>query len=124
MKVSDEIIISALLSEKTVSAAAKKCGISERSVYTRTKSADFQKEFAAARKRVLESTLDDLRAVLSAAITTIHSVIRDETATPAARLNACNLAFTHFLKLSEYLENCSQKARENPFDIFDPLNLC
>ena len=121
MKVSDEIMISALLSEKTVSAAAKKCGISERSIYNRMRNADFRKEYAAARTRVLESTLTDLQAVLSEAVAAIHSIIRDETATPAARLNACNLAFTHFLKLSEYLENCSEKAHEKSFDFFDPL---
>ena len=67
MKVSDEIIISALLSEKTISAAAKKIGISERSIYNRMQTASFQQEYETARRRVLECTLLNLQGCLNAA---------------------------------------------------------
>ena len=121
LKVSDEIIISALLSEKTISAAAKKIGISERSIYNRMQTASFQQEYETARRRVLECTLLNLQGCLNAAAETICQIMLDGDASPQTRLNACNMIFCQYLKFSEHLENCSQKARENPFDIFDPL---
>ena len=54
IKCSDDRIITALLTEPTIKAAAGACGISESKVYSRLRDPDFKKKLDDARMKVLD----------------------------------------------------------------------
>ena len=104
MKISDEQIAAAVLSNGTNAAAAAACGLSLRQFYTRTGKPEFQSKLSEARGRVLEGACDALQARVSEAVETLTSVMRDKETPPQTRVNACNSILTNALRMTEQLE--------------------
>lgn len=103
MKVSDEKVIIAVLSNPTIAKAAKSLQISERALYVRLGKSELRQKLQQARGRLLESALTALEALTGEAIE-IMGIMRDPANSPQTRLNACNSVLTNTLKLSEQVD--------------------
>lgn len=104
MNISNEIVISALLTEPTVQKAAEKCGLSQRQIYERMKQGGFKKEYSQAKKGILESVANSLQTRLTAAVETEMQIMQDSENSPQIRLNAANLIFNQCQKLTETVD--------------------
>lgn len=101
MKVSDEVIISALLSTGTNKDAAKKCGLSEKQLYNRMGRPCFQSKLATARSRLLEGAIAALSSRMGVAIYTMNKLMLSENTPPGVRLSAAESILRNGLKLAE-----------------------
>lgn len=106
--IENEVVISALLSEPTISKAAEKCGLSQRQIYERMKQKDFKEEYNQAKRSILESATNTLQSRLTAATETAIQIMQDAENSPQIRLNACNLVFSQCMKLSEVVDIISR----------------
>lgn len=104
MNIPNEAVISALLSEPTVQKAAEKCGLSQRQIYERMKQEDFRREYARAKRSILESVTNGLQTRLTAATETAIQIMQDAENAPQIRLNAANLIFNQCQKLTETID--------------------
>lgn len=104
MKVSDEKVIIAVLSNPTIAKAAKSLQVSERTLYLRLAEPGLKQKLQQARGRLLESALTALEALTGEAIEIMGRIMRDPANSPQTRLNACNSVLTNTLKLSEQVD--------------------
>lgn len=104
MKVSDEKVIIAVLSNPTIAKAAKSLQISERALYVRLGKSELRQKLQQARGRLLESALTALEALTGEAIEIMGRIMRDPANSPQVRLSACNGVLTNTLKLSEQVD--------------------
>lgn len=100
---SDENLISCLITTPTIRAAAKKAGVSESTIYTRLKSRAFCELLAAYRDETLRATVAAVQKNVDAAVQTIVAVMNDSTANPQQRLNAAVLLLKHHSELNKEL---------------------
>jgi len=101
LKVSDEQIISAIMTHVSNKKAAAALGISERQFYNRTSSPAFKKKLTRARERVMDNAVALLTGRLNEAVGTMVIIMRNEEAPPQTRLNAADAILRNSLKLSE-----------------------
>lgn len=105
--VSDEQIIAALLNNGTIKAAAAAAGVSERTVYDRMNSGDFQALYKAAKADLIRAAVFNLNNQLQAAVDTVAEVMQNKDNNPAIRLQAAQTIlnnagkFTHRLQVDE-----------------------
>lgn len=104
MNIPNEMVISALLNESTVSRAAEKCGLSQRQIYERMKQKNFKEEYHQAKRSILESVTNGLQARLTAATETTIEIMQNKENSPQTRLNAANLIFNQCQKLTETID--------------------
>lgn len=104
MKVSDEKVIIAVLSNPTIAKAAKSLQVSERTLYLRLAEPGLKQKLQQARGRLLESALTALEALTGEAIEIMGRIMRDPANSPQVRLSACNGVLTNTLKLSEQVD--------------------
>lgn len=101
MKVSDELIISALLSCRTNAQAAEKCGLSEAQLYVRMRAEKFKEKYDKARYELLERNAAALQGHLGSAIQAMADIVEDEKTAPQVKLNAADAIIRNSLKLTE-----------------------
>lgn len=104
MKVSDEEIISALLSCVTNRQAAEKCGLSETQLYTRMRKDDFKIKYQQAKDRLLEQTTSLVQNHMTEAVVTLVKVMRSTSSSPQVKVNAAEAVIRNGLKLKEQYE--------------------
>ncbi|MBQ8133129.1 MAG: hypothetical protein IJ192_01770 [Clostridia bacterium] len=104
MNISDEEVISALLTEPTIKRAADKCQLSQRQIHERMKNADFQKQYKAAKSQILETTTAALQSQISKSTETVIKIMNDPKNAPQIRLNAADMIFRHCMKLTETVD--------------------
>ena len=102
--IDDEVVISALLSEPTISKAAEKCGLSQRQIYERMKQKNFKEEYHQAKRSILESATNALQACLTAATETTIQIMQDAENSPQIRLNAAGMIFNQCQKMTEVVD--------------------
>lgn len=86
--ISDEEIIAALLSCRTIKEAAAACGLSERAIYDRMNGPDFTLLYQEARADIVRGAVVSVREHLQAAIDTVAEIMADQENNPAVRLQA------------------------------------
>lgn len=101
--VSDEQIISALVTHGTVKEAAAAVGLAPRPIYDRMKGADFQALYRAARADIVRQAVHDLTGSLAAAIRTVADIMTDQKNNPAVRLQAAQTIINNAAKFSQYI---------------------
>ena len=106
----DELIISALLSNPTVRAAAAACGVSETQIYARLRTAAFKEKYDNARRELLEQSTAYIQGIVSEAIKTMYDVMKDPDASQQVRLNAADTITRNSLKLTEQTDIIGQLA--------------
>lgn len=100
----DELLLSSLLSNRTIREAARSCGLSETQVYARLNDAEFKARYDAARHGVLDQSAAALQIMLQDAVNTLHGIVLDADAPPQTRLNAADAIIRNSLKLTEQNE--------------------
>lgn len=102
--ISDEQIISALLSKGTQRAAAAAVGISERALFDRMNDGEFQALYKAAKADLVRQTVVNINAQLQAAIDTVAEVMQNQENNPAVRLQAAQTILNTAGKFAQQLQ--------------------
>lgn len=117
--VSDEQIISALLSLGTVQDAAESLQITPRTIYDRRRNADFQAAYMDAKNEIIRKAVYEINRRLSEAVDTVTAIMGDQNVNAATRLQAAQTILNNAQKFSERLSRDELNSRtiKDPFDI-------
>jgi transposase-like protein len=99
-KPNDDTMALALASGKSVAAAARQCGVCERTVYRRLADPVFQKQLAAVRADMVIRTADQLTAAGLAAVRTLLDLLKADML-PGERLGAAKTVLEAGVRLRE-----------------------
>ena len=117
--VSDEAIVSSLLANGTIKAAAAAVGIGERTIYDRMTDGEFQAIYKAAKSDLIRAAVVRLNEKVQAAIATAAEIMENRDNNPAIRLQAAQTILNNAGKYSERLQasenNASRQAEANAF---------
>ena len=102
--VSDETIIAALLANGTIKAAAAAAGVSERTVYDRMNTGDFQALYKAAKADLIRAAVFSLNGKINAAIDTVAAIMEDESNNAAVRLQAAQTILNNAGRFAQRLQ--------------------
>lgn len=89
MKTNQENALNALLASASVTDAAQKCGLSEKTLRRYLADADFQKEFRAARRVVFEQNIVRLQSLHAGAVDTLERNLNCEN--PSVEVRAAQI---------------------------------
>ena len=103
-KISDEQIISALLTQGTIKAAAAAVNVSERTIYDRMNNGEFQALYKAAKADLIRAAVFNINNQLQAAINTVIDVMQNENNNPAIRLQAAQTILNNASKFAKRLQ--------------------
>lgn len=103
-RISNEIIIIALLEQGSIRAAASALGIGEATIYKRMKNETFMQQYKEAKAECIKAATTRLQRISLLAANTLESIMNDEEVTPQVRLNAANAALSHVVKMTEIAE--------------------
>ena len=103
-KISDEQIISALLTQGTIKAAAAAVNVSERTIYDRMNNGEFQALYKAAKADLIRAAVFNINNQLQAAINTVIDVMQNEDNNPAIRLQAAQTILNNASKFAKRLQ--------------------
>lgn len=84
----DELIITALLSNPTVRAAAAACGMGETQVYARLRNPAFKERYDRARLETLQQSTAYLQGIVGEAIRKMYDIMTDPDNAPTVQLQA------------------------------------
>ena len=96
-----EEAIAALMRGQTIKQAAHDCGLGYRTLKTWLASDWFRTEYGAAKDQLLESTINQLRAIGSDGVEGLHDVVVNVKNPPAARVSAARAILEVLLKAVE-----------------------
>lgn len=102
-KKNDDALVLALACGATVEAAARQCGLSERTVYTRLKDVAFQKQVKLVRSDMVRRSAGLLSAAAGQAVQTLLELMRSPSP-PTVRLGAAKAVLEIGLKVRELAE--------------------
>lgn len=102
--ISDEQIISALLNHGTLKATAAALKISERALYDRMNTGEFQGLYKSARADLLRQAVNKINAQLEAAVDTVAEIMANKDNNPAVRLQAAQTLLNNVAKFTERLQ--------------------
>ena len=102
-KVTDEILISALVSHRTIKEAAISCGISETTVYSKLRDAQFEQAYQCARTDILRGTVSEVSRQVQDALGVIGEIMHSE-ASEQVRLNAAKMILEYAEKAQNRLK--------------------
>lgn len=100
-KVSDEKVISALITHPSIREASKVCNLSESQIYARLRNPEFSKLYAEARRKLLADCTAAMQSQLCDAVETMSNIMRDEKTPAQTRLTAAEGIIRNYLKLNE-----------------------
>lgn len=103
--ISDEMIISALLTAGTIKQAAAAVGLSERTVYDRMNTGEFQALYKAAKADLIRSAVFSINSKLQEAIDTITEIMNDTETNAAVRLQAAQTILNNAGKFAARLQS-------------------
>lgn len=119
---SDEQIIAALLNHGTIKEAAAAAGISERALYDRMNTGDFQALYKAAKADLIRAAVFSINGKLQEAINTVAEIMADKENNPAVRLQAAQTILNTACKFTQRLQDDEQSVtsqiESNRFDIW------
>ena len=120
--ISDEQLIAALLNNGTIKAAASSAGISERAIYDRMNTGEFQALYKAAKADLIRAAVFSINGKLQEAINTVAEIMTDKENNPAVRLQAAQTILNTACKFTQRLQADEQsitaQVESNRFDIF------
>lgn len=105
---SDEQIIAALLNHGTIKEAAAAAGISERALYDRMNTGDFQALYKAAKADLIRAAVFSINGKLQEAISTVAEIMADKENNPAIRLQAAQTILNTACKFTQRLATDEQ----------------
>lgn len=93
--------IAALLSSPSREEAARKCGLTSRTLRAYFQNSEFCEAYRSAFQKLTENATRQAQRLLSPALDTLEEVMKDADAQPAARTNAARIAIESAMKLVE-----------------------
>lgn len=122
---SKEKVLAALLTSKTRKEAAKKAGVSERTVYEYLQDEEFARRYDEARRGLVKNATIQLQKGLAPAIDTLSAVVEDETAEPRTRIAAARALLEYGIKYSElsdiYARLDKLEGQENDDNLYNAI---
>lgn len=106
----DELVISALLSNSTVRAAAAACQMSEAQIYARLRRPEFKEKYDNARRDLLAQSTAYLQAITGEALQKMYEIMNNPDVSPQVQLNAANSIVSNSLKMTEQADILEQLA--------------
>lgn len=103
-KLTDEAIVCAIIDAGSVTNAAKKLGVSRRTISGRIRSPDCQKLLSDALRDSVTETASILGTRMTAASAIAFNLMACEEVSPQVRLNAANAILSHGVKFIEMAE--------------------
>ncbi len=94
-------VIAALLSEPTIGAAAVKCDIGERTLYTYLAEPAFAEAYRTARREAVSQAVAQLQRISSEAVLVLQTVMNDNTKPASARIMAARSVLEFAIKAVE-----------------------
>jgi hypothetical protein len=110
--ISDESIVSALLSNGTIKAAAASLGISDRTIYDRMSRSEFLEVYKSAKADIVRQAVKTLNENTAAAIKVITDIMTDKEVNAATRLQAANSILNNIGKFADRL-TAAEDAADN-----------
>ena len=104
MKVTDEVIIAALVSHRTIKDAAVSVGVTERTIYSRMRDAEFEQLYNCAKTDILRGAVSEVSTQVQDALVVISKVMHDPKVSPQVRLNAAAMILTYSEKARNRLK--------------------
>lgn len=101
MKYSDEKILGALLSQRSIRRAAGKLGCTQKTISDRLKKPEFRELYNAAKSEQLEAVCATLTSALCGAVSTLCDVMSDGKAPQSVRVSAADALLRHGLRYVE-----------------------
>jgi hypothetical protein len=102
-KRNEDALLLALACGATVEAAARQCGLSDRTVYRRLKDPEFRSRLQSVRADMVQRAAGMLTAAAGEAVRTLLA-LQKESAPPAVRLGAARAVLELGLKIREVVE--------------------
>ena len=103
--ISDEQLIIALLNHGTIKEAAAAAGISERALYDRMNTGEFQALYKSAKADLIRAAVFSINNHLQAAIDTTAEIMTDKENNPAIRLQAAQTILNNACKFAQRLQD-------------------
>lgn len=97
-----EKVLNALLNTASIADAAKLCGLSEETIYRYLKDAEFQKEYRAARRALVETSISQIQKATSEAVETLQRNLRCEN--PAVEVRCAQIILEQAVKGVELID--------------------
>lgn len=107
---SNEVLIAALLQNPTVSAAAKSCGTTSKTLYIKLRDSDFKAAYDAARRDVVRTAVCYMQSVTGEAIATLRDIMLDPDSAQQVKINAADAILRNAHKFTESLDVLEQLA--------------
>ena len=101
MTASQNRALAALLTSKSRTEAAKKAGVTTRTLQNYFSDSDFVAAYRAAFSDLLADATKQGQQSLSPALSTLQDILEDETAPPATRISAARAILEFSIKLTE-----------------------
>lgn len=114
--VSDEEIIAALISNRTIKEAAAAVGIADRTIYDRMNDRDFRSAYKWAKTDIIRQAVFSINEKLAAAVESVAEIMNDTNANPAVRLQAAQTIINNAAKFSARLTSEETANREEAKD--------
>jgi DNA-binding MurR/RpiR family transcriptional regulator len=99
-----DAVIAALLSTRTVRDAAKKCKLSEPTLYRLLQSPEFKVKFRAARRELVETTTAQLQQDGMDAAKALREIVTNKKAPASVRVSAARVILEQGLKAVELVD--------------------
>ena len=96
--------IASLLAGRNIAAAAAACGVSKRTLQRWLKHDEFRKQYDAAKRELLEGTINKLRSVGGEAVEALREVVTDGEAAAGARVSGSRAILETLIKAVEIQE--------------------
>lgn len=128
--VSDEQIISALMTAGTAQKAAEICGISPRTLYSRMSDKEFRTLYKSVKADILRQAVHELNSRITEAVNTISEIMLDKEASNSDRLRAAGMILDNAGKFADRMQKAEidiDKEFSMPSELdlnFDILRTC
>ena len=117
MKVSDELIITAVMNSPTNKEAAEQCGLSETQLYERMRAASFKEKYQNAQELLLQRASDKITLQMTAALDTIAEIMINVENPPTVRLTAATTILKDCTMIRELSRQVEKWQNSDEFDM-------
>ena len=117
MKVSDELIITAVMNSPTNKEAAEQCGLSETQLYERMRAASFKEKYQNAQELLLQRASDKITLQIAAALDTITEIMTNPENPPTVRLTAATTILKDCTMIRELSRQVKKWQNSDEFDL-------
>ena len=114
--IKDDVLLAALVSNPTISAAAAAAGCGERTIFRRLENPEFRRRLEEMQLRTLETARNALLSRLTGAVDTMADVMQNGENSPSTRLQAARSIIDTTLRVVETVDHerriCELERRE------------